>query len=183
MLDFVVPDLPTGACEYCGAHVLKRDLTHHKSFQCVLSELRIQSCPKGCGQNIQARDLDRHTSIECPLESVPCDFQLIGCPIRLQRQSKEEHNTECLQYHLGLMNKSSLLTDERMAGLERTLRSRELDLAALQRKAEFERSERIEMMQMFQDKIQILLDVFEEKLQVVSKSVVFLRFNCSARFM
>ena len=177
MLDFVAPELPTAACEYCGAHILKRELTHHQSFDCALSELRIQSCPKGCGQNIQARDLDRHTRHECPLESVPCDFQLIGCPRRLQRRSKEEHNTECLQYHLGLMNKSSLLTDERMAGLERTLRSRELDLAALQRSVESERNERLDMMQMFQDKIQILLDVFEEKLQVESKSVECLKFT------
>jgi hypothetical protein len=177
MLQFVAPDLPTSSCEYCGAPILKRELTHHQSFDCALSELRIQPCPKGCGQNIQARDLNRHTSQECPLESVPCDFQLIGCPRRLQRGSKEEHNTECLQYHLGLMNKSSLLTDERMAGLERTLRSRELDLAALQRKVESERNERLDMMQMFQDKIQILLDVFEEKLQVVSNPVVSFQFT------
>ena len=41
-----------------------------------------------------------------------------------------------------------------------------MDLAALQRKVDAERQDRLEMMQMFQDKIQILLDVFEEKLQV-----------------
>jgi hypothetical protein len=55
-----------------------------------------------------------------------------------------------------------------MANLEKSLRSRELDLAAMQRTLDEERKERLEMMQLFQDKIQILLDVFEEKLQVIS---------------
>ena len=166
MLDLKVPDLPTVPCEYCGAHISKWDIVRHQSFDCILSELRIQACPKGCGENVQARDLDKHTSKECPMEPVPCDFQLIGCPKRMQRRAKTEHNTESIEYHLGLMNKSSLLTDERMAGLERTLRSRELELASLQRTLESERNDRLDMMQMFQDKIQILLDVFEEKLQV-----------------
>ena len=165
-MDFESAEPITVGCDYCGAHIPKRDLIRHQSFDCIQSELRIQPCPKGCGENIQARDIDRHTSKECLLETVPCDFQLIGCPRRMQRRAKLEHNTECIEYHLGLMNKSSLQTEERMAGLERTLRSRELDLAALQRKVDAERQDRLEMMQMFQDKIQILLDVFEEKLQV-----------------
>ena len=164
------PPPQTVVCEYCSARFQKRDLLHHQSFDCIQSEIRILQCPKGCGENLQARALDKHLQEECALEMVPCDFQLIGCPRRMQRRVKKEHNAESSDYHLLLMCKTSRLTDEKMAGLEKQLRARETEISSLQRKLDEEQQSRVDMMQMFQDKIQTLLDVFEEKLQVSTSS-------------
>lgn len=153
------------ACDYCGEQIDKRDLKHHQSFECLQSEFRVMQCPKGCGQNIEARHLDKHVKEECPLELVPCDFQLSGCPRRIPRRARKEHNQEALEYHVGLMNKSSVERDERMAKLEKSLRAREMELQALYKALDREREDRLEMMQQYDDKIQKLLEVYEMKME------------------
>ena len=152
------------ACDYCGVLIDKRELKHHQAFDCLQSELRIMQCPKGCGQNVEARNLDKHVQSECPMELVPCDFQLTGCPRRVARRALKEHNTENVEFHLGLINRAAVQRDERMANLERALRSREMELQKLSQTLEKERAERLEMMESYDKKIQELLEKFEENL-------------------
>eukprot|EP00961_Rhodomonas_salina_P248829 3363168-Rhodomonas_salina.2 len=152
------------ACDYCGAQIEKKDLRHHQSFVCLQSEFRVMQCPKGCGQNVEARDLDKHIHEECPLELVPCDFQLSGCPRRIARRAKKEHNTENIEYHLGLINKTSTERDDRMHKLEKSLRSREMELQQLYKTLDRERDDRLEMMTQYDEKIQKLLEIYEQKM-------------------
>ena len=57
---------------------------------------------------LQARNLDKHVKEECPMELVPCDFQLTGCPRRVARRALKEHNSENIEFHLGLMNRAAV---------------------------------------------------------------------------
>jgi hypothetical protein len=152
------------SCEYCGTQIDKRELKHHQAFDCLQSEMRIMQCPKGCGQNVEARNLDKHVKGECPMELVPCDFQLTGCPRRVARRALKEHNTENIEFHLNLINKSAVQRDERMLLLEKALRAREMELLELNKVLEREREDRLDMMQQYSEKMESLLEVFEQKL-------------------
>ena len=170
MLDKIdAPPAQTVACDYCGTLIDRRELKHHQAFDCLQSELRIMQCPKGCGQNVEARNLDKHVRDECPMELVPCDFQLTGCPRRVARRALKEHNSENIEFHLGLINRAAVQRDERMANLERALRAREMELQKLNQMLEQERRDREHMMMQYDEKIQELLERFEQKMEVNSK--------------
>ena len=157
------------ACDYCGSQIDKRELKHHQAFDCLQSEKRIMQCPKGCGQNVEARNLDKHVREECPMELVPCDFQLCDCPRRVARRALKEHNSENIEFHLGLMNRAAVERDSRMSNLEKALRAREMELLELNKILEREREDRLDMMQQYDEKIQALLETFEQQMNTNSK--------------
>ena len=91
-------------------------------------------CPNSCEVGTVLRqDLDEHKKI-CPLEMIRCEYYDMGCEMEIARKDVQDHNTENVNKHLGVLKCELANTKKELTQAQKDVATTQKRMVDMQRK-------------------------------------------------
>eukprot|EP01101_Sappina_pedata_P006081 TRINITY_DN2936_c0_g1_i1.p1 TRINITY_DN2936_c0_g1~~TRINITY_DN2936_c0_g1_i1.p1 ORF type:complete len:449 (+),score=77.21 TRINITY_DN2936_c0_g1_i1:37-1347(+) len=97
-------------CPYCSKRVPKFDLQSHYANDCASFPIECHECTK----KVSRSSLPSHISNECPEQYISCIYRSHGCNFQILRKDLGQHERDCADVHVSLIEKSLMSQIERL---------------------------------------------------------------------